>query len=263
MPLPTIITVGNLTADPELRFTTTGKSVASLRVACSERKKDPAGQWVDGDKVFLNVNCWNETAENITATCQKGDTVVVSGAAGAVGSLAGQIARLSGASRVIGIAGGPHKTAFLVDELGFDAAIDYKNENVETRLGELAPNGVDVFFDNVGGDTLDAVLMHIKDGTRVVICGAISQYQDMDNVRGPKNYLKLAERHATMAGFAVFHFAEHYERAEKQLTQWLASGQLIMREHIEQGIDRFPAALNILQNGGHHGKLLVRVAETS
>ncbi len=194
---------------------------------------------------------------------KKGDTVVVSGAAGAVGSLAGQIARLSGASRVIGIAGGPHKTAFLVDELGFDAAIDYKNEDVETRLGELAPNGVDVFYDNVGGDTLDAVLMHIKDGTRVVICGAISQYQDMDNVRGPKNYLKLAERHATMAGFAVFHFAEHYERAEKQLTQWLASGQLIMREHIEQGIDRFPAALNILQNGGHHGKLLVRVAENS
>ena len=120
-----------------------------------------------------------------------------------------------------------------------------------------------MFYDNVGGDTLDAVLMHIKDGTRVVICGAISQYQDMDNVRGPKNYLKLAERHATMAGFAVFHFAEHYERAEKQLTQWLASGQLIMREHIEQGIDRFPAALNILQNGGHHGKLLVRVAENS
>ena len=192
-----------------------------------------------------------------------GDTVVISGAAGAVGSLAGQVARLSGASTVIGIAGGKHKVDFLVNELGYTAAIDYRNENVEKRLAELAPNGVNLFFDNVGGVVLDAVLMNIAEEARVVLCGAVSQYENMADVRGPKNYLKLAERHATMAGFAVFHFAEHYERAEKQLTQWLASGQLIMREHIEQGIDRFPAALNILQNGGHHGKLLVRVAQTA
>lgn len=123
---------------------------------------------------------------------RSGDTVVVSGAAGAVGSIAGQIARLLGAGRVIGIAGGAAKGRFLVDELGFDAAVDYRGEDVSARLGALAPDGIDVFFDNVGGDVLDAGLMNIKEGARVVLCGAISQYSDMDHVRGPRNYLKLA-----------------------------------------------------------------------
>jgi len=190
---------------------------------------------------------------------KSGDTVVVSGAAGAVGSLAGQIARLSGADQVIGIAGGSHKTRFLVDELGFDAAIDYRNENVGARLDELAPNGIDVFFDNVGGEILDDVLMRIVEGSRVVICGAISQYEKMDDVRGPRNYLKLAERHATMEGFAVFHFADHYARAENQLAQWYRSGDIIMREQIERGIENFPAVMNMLMTGAHHGKLLLKV----
>ena len=188
-----------------------------------------------------------------------GDTVVVSGAAGAVGSVAGQIARLSGASKVIGIAGGAHKSKFLVDELKFDAAIDYKNENVAARLYELAPDCINVFFDNVGGDILDYVLMRIVEGSRIVICGGISQYENMDDVRGPKNYLKLAERRARMEGFAFFHFAEHYARAEKSLADWLRSGELVVREQIEQGVENFPAVMNLLMTGGHYGKLLLKV----
>ena len=186
-----------------------------------------------------------------------GDTVVVSAAAGAVGSLAGQIARLEGAGRVIGIAGGPRKTAFLVDELHFDAAIDYKNDDVAERLSELAPNGVDVFFDNVGGAILDAVLMQIREGARVVICGAISQYSDMANVSGPSNYLKLAERHSRMEGFAVTHFAEQFPEAELALTGWLRGGELVVHEHVEHGIEQFPQALQMLFTGGHEGKLLL------
>ncbi len=188
-----------------------------------------------------------------------GDTVVVSGAAGAVGSVAGQIARLSGASKVIGIAGGAHKSKFLVDDLKFDAAIDYKNENVAARLDEFAPDGINVFYDNVGGDILDDVLMRIIEGSRIVICGGISQYENMDDVRGPKNYMKLAERHATMEGFAVFHFAEHYARAEKHLADWLRSGELVVREQIEHGVENFPAVMNLLMTGGHYGKLLLKV----
>ena len=189
-----------------------------------------------------------------------GDTVVVSGAAGAVGSIAGQLAHLAGAAKVIGIAGGPAKVAFLVDELGFDTAIDYKNENVEARLRELAPDGVNVFYDNVGGEVLDAVLMNIVEGSRVVICGAISQYQQMDNVSGPRNYLKLAERHSRMEGFAVTHFHAQFPEAEKALEGWLKTGELVMREHYEHGLENFPATLRKLLNGGHQGKLLLQVS---
>lgn len=194
------------------------------------------------------------------ARVKAGDIVVVSAAAGAVGSMAGQIARLLGASTVIGIAGGPAKCQLLVDTLGYDAAIDYRNDDVESRLRELAPQGIDVFFDNVGGDVLDAVLLNIKEGTRVVICGAISQYDDMANVRGPRNYLKLAERHAVMEGFAVFHFTDAYEEGEARLTDWFVDGSINLPEHVEVGVERFPAALDILMSGGHVGKLLVKVA---
>lgn len=194
------------------------------------------------------------------ARVKAGDIVVVSAAAGAVGSMAGQIARLLGASTVIGIAGGPAKCQLLVDTLGYDAAIDYRNDDVESRLRELAPQGIDVFFDNVGGDVLDAVLLNIKEGTRVVICGAISQYDDMANVRGPRNYLKLAERHAVMEGFAVFHFTDAYEEGEARLTDWFVDGSIDLPEHVEVGVERFPAALDVLMSGGHVGKLLVKVA---
>jgi len=187
-----------------------------------------------------------------------GETFVVSAAAGAVGSLAGQIAQLEGA-RVIGIAGGASKLRYLVDELGFDAAIDYKAEDVAARLRQLAPDGVDVYFDNVGGELLDAVLDQIRTAARVVICGAISQYQNMDRVRGPSLYLRLAERHARMEGFAVTHFTPQFAEAEAALAGWLAAGKLELREHVERGIERFPETLAKLFDGGHIGKLLLEV----
>ncbi len=187
-----------------------------------------------------------------------GDTVAISAAAGAVGSIAGQIARFDGA-RVIGIAGGPTKVAHLVDTLGFDAAIDYKNEDVNDRLSELAPDGVDVFFDNVGGDILDAALDNLAMQARVIICGAISQYDNMENVTGPSLYLRLAERQSRMEGFAVYHFRDSYEQATSELAAWLADGSLVMPEHIVHGLDHFADALQVMFTGANLGKTLVRV----
>ena len=191
------------------------------------------------------------------AGVNSGDTVVVSGAAGAVGSMACQLARIHGA-RVIGIAGGSDKGRFVTDTLGADASIDYKNEDVAARLDELAPDGVDVYFDNVGGELLDLVLDRLRMGARVSICGAISQYDDMQNVRGPSLYLRLAERNACMCGFTVDHYADRFAEATEQLAGWIADGSLSLPEHVEEGIERFPAALILLMSGGHMGKLLVK-----
>ncbi len=189
---------------------------------------------------------------------QPGETFVVSAAAGAVGSIAGQIARLDGA-RVIGIAGGERKTAYLLDALGFDAAIDYQHEDVAARLRELAPDGVDVFFDNVGGELLDVVLDQLAMRARVVLCGAISQYERTGDVRGPGMYLRLAERQSRMEGFAVFHFPECFDEASAELAGWLVDGSLSMREELLDGIERFPEALRMMFTGANLGKLLVRV----
>ncbi len=186
-----------------------------------------------------------------------GDVFVVSAAAGAVGSIAGQIAKREGA-KVIGIAGGAQKSEYLTGRLGFDAAIDYKNEDVTARLRELAPEGVNVFFDNVGGPILDAVLDNLAMRGKVVICGAISQYDDMDNVTGPSMYLRLAERQSSMEGFAFFHFPESIGPAMAELTSWIADGSLVFDEEILDGIERYPEALQFMFNGGNIGKLLVR-----
>lgn len=188
-----------------------------------------------------------------------GDIFVVSAAAGAVGSIVGQIAKLDGAT-VIGIAGGPTKTAYLVDELGFDAAIDYKNEDVNERLKELAPDGLNVFYDNVGGPILDAALDNLALRARVVICGAISQYDNMDKVVGPSLYLRLAERQSTMEGFAYFHFPDSIPKAKAELAEWLKAGTIVTPEHILDGLDRYPEALNFMYTGGNIGKLMVKVA---
>ncbi len=187
-----------------------------------------------------------------------GDTFVVSAAAGAVGSIAGQIAKRDGA-RVIGIAGGPAKVAHVVDVLGFDAAIDYKNDDLSARLRELCPDGVDVFFDNVGGAVLDAVLDQLAMRARVVLCGAVSQYDDMDHVVGPSMYLRLAERQSRMEGYAYFHFPELIGPATEELAGWVRDGSLKVTEHVLDGIEQYPNALQFMFNGGNTGKLLVKI----
>lgn len=185
-----------------------------------------------------------------------GETVVVSGAAGAVGSVACQLAKIAG-GRVIGIAGGPDKVRYLTGTLGADAGIDYKHEDVAARLDELAQKGIDVYFDNVGGELLDTVLDRLATGGRISICGAISQYQHMEDVRGPRLYLRIAERNARMCGFTVDHFAARFGEAVPRLVEWMQAGRLVLPEHVEQGIERFPQALIRLFTGGHMGKLLV------
>jgi NADPH-dependent curcumin reductase CurA len=192
-----------------------------------------------------------------TGRLKEGDTVVVSGAAGAVGSVAGQIARVKGAGQVIGIAGGPEKCRVLTEEFGFDAAIDYRAGNVRRALRELAPGGVDVYFDNVGGEILDAVLACLARGARVVICGAISQYNETQ-VRGPANYLALLVARASMTGMLVFDYADQYPQAMAELAGWLKDGKIVSREHVVHGgVDAFPETLLMLFDGVNTGKLVL------
>jgi NADPH-dependent curcumin reductase CurA len=189
---------------------------------------------------------------------KEGETVVVSAAAGSVGSVAGQIAKLKGA-RAIGIAGGPEKCAWIVEELGFDAAIDYKSEDVRRALRELAPDRVDVFFDNVGGEILDAVLTRLARGARVVICGGLSQY-NAQQVRGPSNYLALIAARGTMTGFVVFDYARRYGEATAELAAWLRERKLVSREQVvEGGVQAFPETLLKLFAGENTGKLVLAV----
>jgi NADPH-dependent curcumin reductase CurA len=191
---------------------------------------------------------------------QEGDTVVVSGAAGGVGSVTGQIAKLKGAGRVIGIAGGREKCDWLADELGFDATIDYKAEDVRGALREHAPKGVDVYFDNVGGEILDAVLTRLARGARIVICGAVSQYNSAEGVRGPANYLSLLVTRSSMTGMVVFDYTPRFGAAARELAGWMQEGRLISREHIvDGGVSAFPDALLKLFSGENVGKLVLRV----
>ncbi|MBI3836985.1 MAG: NADP-dependent oxidoreductase [Planctomycetia bacterium] len=189
-----------------------------------------------------------------------GEAVVVSGAAGAVGTVVGQIAKIEGC-HVVGIAGGAEKCRYVVDDLGFDAAIDYKREDVKEALRKLCPRGVDVYFDNVGGDVLDAVLTQLARGARIVICGAISQYNNTDGVRGPKNYLSLLVNRASMKGMVVFDYAERYGDAAREMAGWMAAGRLKSREHIVEGLETFPDTLLKLFKGENIGKLVLKVAE--
>jgi NADPH-dependent curcumin reductase len=189
---------------------------------------------------------------------EPGQTVVVSGAAGAVGSLVGQIAKLQGA-RAVGIAGGPEKCHYLTSELGFDAAIDYKGEDVPARLREVCPNGIDVYFDNVGGEILDHALARLAFNARVVICGAISQYNSTEPMRGPANYMSLLVNHASMTGFLVFHYASRYAEGARQMGEWVAAGKLESREDVVEGIERFPETFLKLFEGTNEGKLVLAV----
>jgi hypothetical protein len=194
------------------------------------------------------------------ADMREGETVVVSGAAGAVGSAAGQMAKIKGAGRVVGIAGGEEKCRWLVEELGFDAAIDYKAQDVRRALREAAPDGVDVYFDNVGGEILDAVLTRLARGARIVICGAVSQYNATDGVRGPSNYLSLLVARASMIGMVVFDYAPRFREAADEIAGWMQEGRLIAREHVvDGGVDAFHDTLLKLFTGENVGKLVLRV----
>jgi NADPH-dependent curcumin reductase CurA len=187
-----------------------------------------------------------------------GETLVVSAAAGAVGAVVGQIGKILG-MRVVGIAGGADKCRYLVDELGFDAAVDYKHEDVRAKLREHAPQGIDVYFDNVGGDILDIALGQLRKKARVVICGAISQYNNSGAFVGPKNYMSLLVNRARMEGFVVFDFAPRYAEAAMKIAGWHREGKLKAREDIVEGIEQFPEALGKLFRGENFGKLVLKI----
>jgi NADPH-dependent curcumin reductase CurA len=190
---------------------------------------------------------------------EPGDTLVVSGAAGATGSVVGQLGKLMGAA-VVGIAGGPDKCAWLVDELGFDAAIDYRNESVKQRLKAACPSGVNVFFDNVGGSILNDVLARIALHARVVICGGISRYQAEQLPPGPANYMNLVFQRATMSGFLMSDYMHEAPMALERLTTWIRRGELKYREDVQVGLENAPATLLRLFEGKNFGKQLLRLS---
>lgn len=189
-----------------------------------------------------------------------GETVVVSGAAGATGSIAAQIARVKGC-RAIGIAGGPEKCAWLRDEAKLDGVVDYKSEDVAARLKELCPKGIDVFFDNVGGEQLDIALSQLAMFGRIVLCGAIAQYSDAKPPPGPRNYPVLIARRGRMEGFLVFDYAARADEAEKELAAWLAGGKLKDRVDVQHGLENAPATLRRLFTGENQGKQLLKIAD--
>jgi NADPH-dependent curcumin reductase CurA len=191
---------------------------------------------------------------------KEGDIVLVSGAAGAVGSVVGQIAKIKGCT-VIGIAGGQNKCDYLINELGFDAAIDYKSEDIMQALKEKCPKGIDVYFDNVGGDILNAALTKLRKRARIVICGAISQYNNKEAVKGPSNYLSLLVNRASMQGMVVMDYAKDYGKAAQDMGFWMMQGKLKSKEDIYEGIENFHDTFQRLFSGDKMGKLVLKVIE--
>lgn len=192
---------------------------------------------------------------------QEGDVVVVSGAAGATGSVVGQIAKARGAQRVVGIAGGPEKCAEVVEKYGFDECLDYREPHLARRLHQVCPKGIDVYFDNVGGEILDAALSNIAMHGRIVMCGAISQYNAMQDSKGLANTSMLIMRRARMEGFIVLDYAPRFAEAQMELAGMVLAGTLVHQEHLVSGLEHAPDALNLLFTGGNHGKTLVVVDE--
>ncbi|MCX2981684.1 NADP-dependent oxidoreductase [Halieaceae bacterium IMCC14734] len=191
---------------------------------------------------------------------QPGDTVLVSGAAGATGSAVAQIARIKGC-RVIGIAGGAEKCAWLLDTCRLDAVIDYKSENIDQRLAELCPDGINVFFDNVGGDTLEAAITHMADFGRIALCGGISGYNDVEPAPGPRNLMILVQRRIKMQGFIVIDYMDRFEAAMGEIAEWVMAGEIAWREDIQHGFDNIPATFQRLFSGQNTGKQLLALAE--
>ncbi len=189
-----------------------------------------------------------------------GDTVVVSAASGAVGQLVGQIAKIGGC-KVVGIAGGKEKCAFLTDTLNFDAAIDYKNENIDQKLKEYCPEGINVYFDNVGGRITDAVINQLANYARVAVCGVISQYNLTEPEPGLRTHRSMLTNQATTEGFLVFQFAQKYHIGMKRMAKWIQEGRIIYKEDVVKGLEKAPSAFIGLMNGKNFGKLLIKVAE--
>lgn len=233
-------------------------------VAAAQLYKSPEG--VAPDAVLSALGGTGRTAYLALMKVGKpvaGDTLVISGAAGATGSLVGQLGKIAGC-RVIGIAGGAEKCAWLTEQLGFDGAIDYKNEKVRARLRELCPNGVDVFFDNVGGELLNDVLARLAPRARVVICGGISRYnfdpRSPEMPQGPRNYFNVVFTGATIQGFLMPHYERDYPEADARLADWVRSGAITARADVLEGFEHAPAALMRIFQGRNVGKQLLRVA---
>ena len=192
----------------------------------------------------------------------EGDVVVVSGAAGATGSVVGQIAKARGAAKVVGIAGGAQKCLEVVERYGFDECLDYREDRLRQRLRAACPDGVDLYFDNVGGSVLDAVLANLAMRARVVLCGAISQYNAVGGRQGIENTSSLIIRRARMEGFLVLDYASRFAEARNELAAMTLSGALVHQEHVVHGLENAPNALNLLFRGENHGKTLVEVDES-
>jgi NADPH-dependent curcumin reductase len=190
---------------------------------------------------------------------QEGDTVVVSGAAGATGSTVGQIAKLKGAGTVVGLAGTDEKCRWIVDELGFDHAINYKTESVPARLRETCPQGIDLYFDNVGGEILNDCLARLAMRGRVVLCGAIAGYNDEQQATGPANYTNLIIKRGRMEGFIILDYVDRFAEAQMAIAGWLGEGSIHSLEHVVDGLESCPDALNLLFTGGNTGKVLVKL----
>ncbi|GFG49190.1 NADP-dependent oxidoreductase [Mycolicibacterium agri] len=190
---------------------------------------------------------------------KEGDVVIVSGAAGATGSTVGQIAKIKGAKKVVGIAGGAEKCGYIVDELGFDEAIDYKSDNVARRLREACPDGIDLYFDNVGGSILNDCLANLAMRGRVVLCGAISTYNSDEPPPGPSNYLNLLLQRGRMEGFIILDYLDRFPEAQLEMAGWIAEGKIKSSEHIVDGLENAPDALNLLFTGGNTGKVIVKL----
>ncbi|PHR12471.1 MAG: NADP-dependent oxidoreductase [Sphingopyxis sp.] len=189
---------------------------------------------------------------------QPGDTVVVSGAAGATGSMVGQIAKIAGC-RIIGIAGGEEKCKWLTDDVGYDVAIDYKNDDVRAKLKEHCAQSINVFYDNVGGSILNDALAHLAMHARVTICGGISRYEQGDMPAGPENYFNLIFKRASMSGFIVSDYASEFPEAQKRMRQWIKEGKITFKEDIQEGFDNIPDTLKRLFAGQNFGKQLLRL----
>ncbi len=198
------------------------------------------------------------TSNSSSSRSRKSDVVVVSGAAGATGSVVGQIAKRMGC-RVVGIAGGPEKCNWLTEEAHFDAAIDYKSEELGDRLDALCPDGIDVFFDNVGGETLDAALARIAHGARVVICGAISAYNEDDLPAGPRNYYRVVSKRGTIRGFVVMDHFGRLADANRDLTTRVNDGSIAWKADVQHGFANAPKALLRLYSGANFGKQLLEI----